>query len=396
MYLYFNREGILTTSIPHGSPVRQGSSLEIVVCLDCPDRFNSHENYDPEILYNCQIELVLPNGDRGTAQAITAEPPTCKVFRKTKDSEITYDLVDGRKYWTYTFRFEPEQATVDAGILEANVSMWQLKEVEDGELEFLVDDEYKKFERVGIGYFGTAKIFVERTLGDATITEGLAIDHYNNIVKQINALNAQTVEWKKLANYAVYIATADRENVKRVEVKQDDDTFNVVYNLVPFEEQKGNFVGKSIDKALQTSDLVVDPGIVNNIPYVWNTVNGKLVVTPINTLLVGSNFILKTHNVTIKGEGVSIISEDGEESSDKNDLEIYISLYNYVDTPFAYFSYFTQKTSCNNGSKLFIENATSGENILSFRYVSGGYLIITTDVYNEYKFKVSDLTITEE
>lgn len=379
MYLYFNREGILTTSIPHGSPVRQGSSLEIVVCLDhCSDIISSHDN---KKLYNCDIELVFPNGERGTAQAITAEPPQCKQFRKTKDSEITYDLVDGRYYWTYTFKFTPEQATAYPGILEANVSMHEL-----------VITESEEYEETGVNYYGTAKIFVERTLGDASITEDLSVDHYNNIIRQLNVLNAQTIEWTRLANYAVYIATADRENVKRVEVKQDDDTFNVVYNLVPFEEQKGKSVGKAIDKELQTSDLVVDPGIVNNIPYVWNTVNGKLVVTPINTLLVNQR--VQRHIISILGED---LSEIGKTSPIYN-VAMNIYLYNYISTSFTDFKPFIQKTICDEG-ELYNLGTFSNERVLSIRYVENtdepNELRIITDI-DEYVFKSEDFEMNDE
>lgn len=116
MYVYYNKEGKLKTIIPHGAPVRQGDDLDLYVCFDA-DYFDDK----PYIDWVLNVDLILPNGNRGTTNAVPVDyPASPEVFHKTHDSEITYDLVEGRSYWTYHFHFEPEQATIFAGKLIGN------------------------------------------------------------------------------------------------------------------------------------------------------------------------------------------------------------------------------------------------------------------------------------
>lgn len=175
MYLYFNKQGVLTTVIPHGEPVRQGSYLNISVCLDL-DTFVSKED---SINYNCNVELSFPNQSLGTHN-ISISGPIQEEFQKTNDSEITYDLIPGNDYWVYKFRFTPEQSTFNAGKLYANVSFEKVILEQDTSVEDLQ-------------YNGTAEIYVEKTFGYAKRILDESGLHYKNLVAMINDLSLKKV-----------------------------------------------------------------------------------------------------------------------------------------------------------------------------------------------------------
>lgn len=98
MYLYFNNEGKATTKIPHGEIIRQGNNINLYICF--PLNFFDKNGLVQEN-FSVGIKFKLPDLD-GT---ITAELPMdfqgIKKFYKLKDSEITYDLIDGKNYLVY-------------------------------------------------------------------------------------------------------------------------------------------------------------------------------------------------------------------------------------------------------------------------------------------------------
>ena len=171
MYLYFDKLGVLKTVIPHGEIPRQGSTLNIYVCLD--DDF--FESDDDRANHNVNIDLILPNNEVGTKNMLPQPGwPKLKMFMPVSSSEITYDFVPGVEYLTYHFKFEPEQSTAIAGRVIANISIVNIEN----------DDE-------NIEYFGRTEIFVEKTFGSAKVVVNEASLHYKNLVKQINQLNSK-------------------------------------------------------------------------------------------------------------------------------------------------------------------------------------------------------------
>lgn len=98
MYLYFNNEGKATTKIPHGEIIRQGNNINLYICF--PLNFFDKNGLAQEN-FSVGIKFKLPDADK----TITAELPMdfqgVKKFYKLKDSEITYDLIDGKNYLVY-------------------------------------------------------------------------------------------------------------------------------------------------------------------------------------------------------------------------------------------------------------------------------------------------------
>lgn len=182
MYLYFNKEGILETIIPHGETVRQGSYLNIYVLLD-DDFFSSRG--DSQDQYSINVELAFPNNTIGTVNAVPVDEPTIKPFERLDDSEITYSLEEGKEYWTYHFRFTPAQSTMYAGKIFALVSIMQTTLIDPDDMESAVEED--------LLYYGKADIYVEKVFGAArrTVNEGEL--HYKNLVTQLNELNKRKV-----------------------------------------------------------------------------------------------------------------------------------------------------------------------------------------------------------
>lgn len=183
MYLYFNKEGILSTIIPHGETVRQGSYLNIYVLLDDDffvDRGESIEQY------SVNVELAFPNNTIGTVSTIPVNEPKLLPFEKLDDSEITYELIDGAQYWTYHFRFTPNQATLYAGKIFAMVSVMQTELTDPDNIESAIEKD--------LLYYGKADIYVEKVFGIARRMVDESQLHYKNLVIQLNELNKRKTE----------------------------------------------------------------------------------------------------------------------------------------------------------------------------------------------------------
>lgn len=177
MYVYFNNEGVLKTIIPHGEPVRQGSNLNLYVCLETDFFTSKNENIDD---WTVNVELTFPNEKTGTTKLLTTKAdniPETIVFQKTNDSEVTFDLKNNEYYLCYQFSFTPELSTIYAGTLIASISLIKTNTV-DG---VIVAQDTK--------YFGNANIFVEKTFGYGKRVVDESSLHYKNLVDQINDLN---------------------------------------------------------------------------------------------------------------------------------------------------------------------------------------------------------------
>lgn len=125
MYVYFNKEGRITTKIPHGEIVRQGNPLNLYVCVE-PNSFINNENFAD---WSASVKFVYPDGKTSSGEfpsSVDAGPER-KKFTKLKESEITYDLVPGRWYYTFIFNIDARYSTNIAGNLTATLRLWDTK-----------------------------------------------------------------------------------------------------------------------------------------------------------------------------------------------------------------------------------------------------------------------------
>lgn len=174
MFLYFDKNLTLKTKIDHGERPRQGSDLNITVCLDAdfwtdPDNIKIWGVNGADLWV---IKLVLKASDNTQSiDYFTSDKGELRVFKKLYESEIVYDLVPGTSYYMYDFHFSAKETTQKFGKLTANLyfvrdittddyiklasaDQWETNYpsivLENGEVGISYGSEYKKF--VGDGY----------------------------------------------------------------------------------------------------------------------------------------------------------------------------------------------------------------------------------------------------
>ena len=196
MHLYFNKEGKLTTVIPHGEIPRQGSYLNLYVLLD-EDFFDAKgENC---LDWSVNIELIFPNG-KLSIPFISDDVPQLVSFEKMSDSEVTFDLEDGKEYLTYVFKFNEEQATNYAGKIEALVSIVKTN-------GSVLED---------LSYFGKADIYIEKTFGYAQKFIDASSEHYKNLINLINNLNVKKLSISQLEEELTKLDFVNKNEVIRL------------------------------------------------------------------------------------------------------------------------------------------------------------------------------------
>ena len=122
MYVYFNNQGVLTTNIPHGSPVRQNNPLSLYACFSPDYFFEKGENYEE---WSAFASVVLPDGrtESNPIDTLTTVDDLIQTFYKTTDSEVTFDLEDEAPYLVYRFKFNAEQATKISGNIKIVITL---------------------------------------------------------------------------------------------------------------------------------------------------------------------------------------------------------------------------------------------------------------------------------
>lgn len=174
MFLYFDKNLTLKTKIDHGERPRQGSDLNITVCLDA-DFWTNPDNIqiwgvNGADLWVIKLVLTAPDNTQ-SIDYFTSDKGELRVFKKLYESEIVYDLVPGTSYYMYDFHFSAKEATQKFGKLTANLyfvrdittddyvklasaDQWETNYpsvvLENGEVGISYGSEYKKF--VGDGY----------------------------------------------------------------------------------------------------------------------------------------------------------------------------------------------------------------------------------------------------
>lgn len=174
MFLYFDKNLTLKTKIDHGERPRQGSDLNITVCLDA-DFWTDPDNIkiwgvNGNDLWIIKLILTVPDKTQ-SVDYFTSDKGELRVFKKLYESEIVYDLVPGTSYYMYDFHFSAKEATQKFGKLTANLyfvrdittddyiklasaDQWETNYpsvvLENGEVGISYGSEYKKF--VGDGY----------------------------------------------------------------------------------------------------------------------------------------------------------------------------------------------------------------------------------------------------
>lgn len=179
MFLYFDKNLTLKTKIDHGERPRQGSDLNITVCLDA-DFWTKPENIQRWGVNGNDlwiIQLVLTAPDKTQSIPFFSDKGELRVFEKLYESEIVYDLVPGTSYYMYDFQIPAKVATEQFGILKASFS-FKRDITTDDYVKLASADQWKnnyssvilKAYEVGISYDNTNSEYKEMVgNGQATV-----------------------------------------------------------------------------------------------------------------------------------------------------------------------------------------------------------------------------------
>ena len=155
MWVLYNRDGQVVTSIPHGEIIRQGSSASVYIAFE-KDYFHSILG-EKSIIYSTEkfIEEVKKSvnvGIKYNQSTIEYNPePALMQFRKLKDNESTLLLENGKTYLVYK---------VNLGVESTRYSGEHKLHVE---FNFLNKDNKEIIDKVET--LGSINIYVEPTYG---------------------------------------------------------------------------------------------------------------------------------------------------------------------------------------------------------------------------------------
>lgn len=172
MYLYYDKNLSLRTKIDHGEKIRQGSDFNVFVCLDEDFPFET-DNYSISATIKYKDNVV-------GVHHISEEGKQLIEFQKLYPNENTSDFVEGQVYWTYQFKFSSKPYTQNAGNIVLNLTIDYLGE----------DDEMLGIVRT----FGSAELFVEKTVGYGKQNIPVSNENYSKIVEQINKIEAKKLD----------------------------------------------------------------------------------------------------------------------------------------------------------------------------------------------------------
>lgn len=185
MFLYFDKNLTLKTKIDHGERPRQGSDLNITVCLDA-DFWTNPDNIkiwgvNGADLWVIKLVLTAPDNTQ-SIDYFTSDKGELRVFKKLYESEIVYDLVPGTSYYMYDFHFSAKEATQKFGKLTAN--LYFVRDITtDDYVKLASFDQWNnnyssvilKANEVGISYDNTSLEYKEM-VGDGQATVKNLID----------------------------------------------------------------------------------------------------------------------------------------------------------------------------------------------------------------------------
>ena len=263
MYLYFDKQGVLTTQIPHGEIVRQSGTFTM--------HFVFENDYDFVNQHTLTIAFKRPGEkDFGIFRYITTNQPRIEIFKKIKPSEVTYSFVEGQAYKIYEFVCdELVAATERAGEVQAVVRILDKNSLNHGKVS--VENIIAQ---------GLIQFHVERTFG-IPYSNTISPSQYSYLLAYIS----QNIEGIKGA----YIKdiTYNSEKYAFVITKQDGSTISVDLPIetqaIDIQQNKENIA--RIEQNLNTAlnNLILS----DNYELTFTTIDGRS--TKLDFTQIGEN-----------------------------------------------------------------------------------------------------------
>lgn len=194
MYIYFNKFYEATTVIPHGEILRQGGDLNLYVC------------FDEELIDKSIFCSVIHNNELiGTPQPLDYKG--FKKFEKIKDSEITYDLVDGKSYYVYGIKFFPDEATKFYGNIKLALEIFSNIDVNKVGTE--ENPDYEVINQGETIATATVPAYVEKTFGHSQPNANISPTDFENLKRIIAKVDIQKVDKTWLEENIILIKPID-------------------------------------------------------------------------------------------------------------------------------------------------------------------------------------------
>lgn len=211
MYVYFNKQNIITTQIPHGEIIRQGSTFTLSMCF---------EGIEDATQYSMSIAFKRP-GDESFGPTWIFDPSVRnEVFKKVKTSEITYSFIPGKEYKLYSYNCSTNTGATDRfGNVLAVIKLCSKKAlIMADEIPQTVDD---------VIMTGVIQFYVEPTYGEG-YDSNISVSQFNALLTYLND-SSQSVK-------SAYIKKIDynTETYTFSITKQDDSILTVV---LPFADK---------------------------------------------------------------------------------------------------------------------------------------------------------------
>lgn len=255
MYIYFNKLGELTTIIPHGEIVRQGTWFTLNVALD-KDVDMSNLNMWFRFKRRGNERFVGDENYQGHFDMIKSGIQT---FHKVEPKEATFDLVDGQDYAIFTYKVSTDTGlTAIDGNVEIVFTLTEQVTSEDGQQ---VTEDVKMQGRANIYVEPTYGLHPERGL-DLSVSEYATImQTINQLQNSLKVTNITIVESTNVVNdteYQVTITYNDKAQqtfrsmfLEKYLSDATVDTTNMQLTIVKSDGTELEFEGLTAEKVLE-------------------------------------------------------------------------------------------------------------------------------------------------
>lgn len=283
MYIYFNKLGELTTIIPHGEIVRQGTWFTLNVALD-KDTDMSNLNMWFRFKRRGNERFVGDENYQGHFDMIKSGIQT---FHKVEPKEATFDLVDGQDYAIFTYKVSTDTGlTAIDGNVEIVFTLTEQVTNEDGQQ---VTEDVKMQGRANIYVEPTYGLHPERGLD-------LSVSEYATIMQTINQLQNSL----KVTN----ITIEESENA----VKDTEYNVTVTYNDKSAQTFRSMFLEQYLSSAsVDTDNMQLSIIKSDGTKLTFEGLNAKKVMEVVN-----ANSILGEATIDLKkstDDGIQLNSE---------------------------------------------------------------------------------------
>ena len=283
MYIYFNKLGELTTIIPHGEIVRQGTWFTLNVALD-KDTDMSNLNMWFRFKRRGNERFVGDENYQGHFDMIKSGIQT---FHKVEPKEATFDLVDGQDYAIFTYKVSTDTGlTAIDGNVEIVFTLTEQVTNEDGQQ---VTEDVKMQGRANIYVEPTYGLHPERGLD-------LSVSEYATIMQTINQLQNSL----KVTN----ITIEESENA----VKDTEYNVTVTYNDKSAQTFRSMFLEQYLSSAsVDTDNMQLAIIKSDGTKLTFEGLNAKKVMEVVN-----ANSILGEATIVLKkstDDGIQLNSE---------------------------------------------------------------------------------------